>query len=452
MLGLGVTALSVARTVSSQGGRFGSFAYWPTAAGIGALAWLLVMAGRRRSGQQRATLTGCGTGLVFGIADALTRRAVQIASADSFAAVLTSWPGYCLVAASLIGLWLMESSFNAAPLHASLPAITAAEPPGGIALGVVVFGDRVQVSAGMIVLQAAGLAAIVAGVIMVARAPALSSLRPAHLIRAHRAATRTAAASLTAGPEPHPARTNRIVGSGPPLVLIMGYGWTMESWDPRLVHALARHNRVVTFDNSGVGRTAALPPPLTIDAMADQTSALIDTLGLGRPDVLGWSMGGMIAQALAVLHPAQVRRLVLCATYPGTGAAVVPSQTARQASSDFPANQGNAVAAFKAAIAQYPAAPPASAGTKGDQGLAVSDWWTGTDAAGREIARISVPTLVADGTDDQLVPAANDHILARLIPRAHLVLYPDAGHAFLFQEPTRVASLIQSFLTGHPSS
>jgi pimeloyl-ACP methyl ester carboxylesterase len=102
--------------------------------------------------------------------------------------------------------------------------------------------------------------------------------------------------------------------------LIMGYGWTMEGWDPRLVHALARHTRVVMFDNSGVGRTQQLPAPLTIDAMADQTSALIDALGLGRPNVLGWSTGGMIAQALAVLHPAQVRRLVLCATFPGTGA------------------------------------------------------------------------------------------------------------------------------------
>jgi len=244
----------------------------------------------------------------------------------------------------------------------------------------------------------------------------------------------------------------RVVGSGPPLVLIIGAGWTMEDWDPRLVHALAQHNRVVMFDNSGVGRTAALPPPFTIDAMADQTSALIDTLGLGRPDVLGWSMGGMIAQDLAILHPAQVRRLVLCATFPGTGAAVVPSATVRQVSSDFPANQVSAYDAFKAAISEYPAAPAASAAVKGAQALAMGDWWAGINAAGRKIASISVPTLIADGTDDQLDPVANDHILARLIPGARLVLYPDAGHGFLFQDGTPFASLVESFLTGHPSS
>ena len=248
----------------------------------------------------------------------------------------------------------------------------------------------------------------------------------------------------------------RVVGSGPPLVLIMGYAWTMEGWDPRLVHALARHNRVVMFDNAGVGRTQPLPGEstamLTIDAMADQTSALIDTLGLGRPDVLGWSMGGMIAQALAVLHPTQVRHLVLCATYPGTGAVAVPSQAAIRTGSIFPANQASAFNAFTAAISEYPAAPAPSALTKVAQAGAVSNWWDGTDAAGREIARISAPTLVADGTDDQLDPVANDHTLARLIPGARLVLYPDAGHGFLFQEGTRFASFIESFLTGHPSS
>ncbi len=243
----------------------------------------------------------------------------------------------------------------------------------------------------------------------------------------------------------------RVVGSGPPLVLIMGYAGTMEVWDPRLVHALARHHRVVMFDNAGIGRTQPLPGEptagLTIDAMAGQTSALIETLGLGRPDVLGWSMGGMIAQALAVLHPAQVRRLVLCATYPGTGT-VVPSQEAIQTGSLFPANQVSAYDAFTAAIAEYPAAPAAPAEAKTAQAAAVTKWWDGTDAAGRKIARISVPTLIADGTDDQLDPVANDHTLGRLIPRSRLVLYPDAGHGFLFQEGTRFASLIESFLTG----
>jgi len=240
----------------------------------------------------------------------------------------------------------------------------------------------------------------------------------------------------------------RVVGSGPPLVLIMGYGWTMEGWDPRLVHALAQHNRVVMFDNSGVGLTQPLPPPLTIDAMANQTSALIGTLGLGRPDVLGWSMGGMIAQALTVLHPAQVRRLVLCATFPGTGAGILPSAHGNI----FPANQVKAHDAFEAAISEYPAAPAAPTNTKVAQSVAETYWSDGIDAAGPKTARISAPTLIADGTEDQLDPVSNDYILARLIPRARLVLYPDAGHGFLFQEGTRFASLIESFLTGHPPS
>jgi pimeloyl-ACP methyl ester carboxylesterase len=80
------------------------------------------------------------------------------------------------------------------------------------------------------------------------------------------------------------------VGTGPPLILITGYTATMDGWDPRFVGALAEHHRVVIFDNAGIGRTEALPSPLTIDAMANQTSALIDTLGLRRPAVLGWSM------------------------------------------------------------------------------------------------------------------------------------------------------------------
>jgi pimeloyl-ACP methyl ester carboxylesterase len=250
----------------------------------------------------------------------------------------------------------------------------------------------------------------------------------------------------------------RVVGSGPPLVMIMGYAGTMEVWDPRFVDALARHYRVVIFDNAGIGQTQALPVPLTIDAMADQTSALIEALRLGRSDVLGWSMGGMIAQAVAVRHPAQVRSLVLCATFPGTGTAVVPSQAAIEAltSADsgpylFPADQGRAYQAFVAAISEYPAASPVPAAVATSQKGASLQWFDGTDPAGGMTAAISVPTLIADGTADRIDATANDRDLADLIRGARLVLYPDAGHAFLFQEGTRFTTLIESFLTAAPA-
>jgi pimeloyl-ACP methyl ester carboxylesterase len=251
----------------------------------------------------------------------------------------------------------------------------------------------------------------------------------------------------------------RVVGSGAPLVMIMGYGATMEVWDPRFVDALARHYRVVIFDNAGIGQTQALATPLTIDEMADQTSALIDALGLGRTDVLGWSMGGMIAQALAVRHPAQVRRLVLCATFPGTGAAVVPPPAGVQALTDghaqpylFPADQAAAYDAFVAAISGYPAASAVPASVIEAQGAASLEWFAGRDPAGRQAAAISVPALIADGTADRIDAVRNDYALAKLIPDARLVLYPDAGHAFLFQDETPFTSLIESFLGGAPSS
>jgi pimeloyl-ACP methyl ester carboxylesterase len=248
----------------------------------------------------------------------------------------------------------------------------------------------------------------------------------------------------------------RAVGSGPPLLLITGYAGTMEDWDRRFVDTLAQHYHVVIFDNAGVGRTRALPGPLTIDAMASQTSALITALGIKQPDVLGWSMGSMIAQALAVLHPSQVHRLILCASYPGNGTTVRPPQTAvsaltssnQQAALDalFPASQTAAQRTFVAAISAYPSSPAAPVGTVTAQGRAIDAWWAGHDPAGRQAAVISAPTLIADGTADPLDPLANSHALASLIPRANLTLYPDAGHAFLFQDQTAFISLIESFL------
>lgn len=248
----------------------------------------------------------------------------------------------------------------------------------------------------------------------------------------------------------------RSIGSGPPLVLITGYGGTMEGWDRRLIDALARHHRVVIFDNGGVGSTASLPAPLTVDAMADQTSALIGALGLRHADVLGWSMGSMIAQALAVRHPGQVRRLILCAAYPGNGHAIRPTRQAIDAlkSGDtqkvmadlFPPDQVDAQNTYLAAVSSYPSSSPAPPDIVAAQGQAVDMWWAGADPAGNAVARIHVPTLIADGTEDRLDPQRNSYAIARLIPGATLKLYPDAGHAFLFQDEASFAQTVASFL------
>ena len=133
----GETILSLARSIEPIGESFGSFSHWPTAGGIAVVAFIAVQAGRRRSGRHRATLTGLGAGLVFGIQDALTRQTLQILQNHGMSGLLHSWSAYCLVATGAVGILLMQSAFNAGPLHASLPTITAGEPVAGILLGIV---------------------------------------------------------------------------------------------------------------------------------------------------------------------------------------------------------------------------------------------------------------------------------------------------------------------------
>ena len=171
----GVTALSLARTIRAPEVTVGARAYWPFAVGaVAAIAAAFAALGRRRSGDLRAMFTGASAGVTFGIQDALTRRVIQVLTGHGVAALLTTWPGYTLVAVGLIGFWLMSSAFSAGPLHASLPAITAGEPVTGIALGIVVFSDQLHTSPGLIAVQVAGLAALVGGVVLVARGPALT--------------------------------------------------------------------------------------------------------------------------------------------------------------------------------------------------------------------------------------------------------------------------------------
>jgi pimeloyl-ACP methyl ester carboxylesterase len=247
----------------------------------------------------------------------------------------------------------------------------------------------------------------------------------------------------------------RELGSGPPLLLIMGLGGTMDNWSPSFVDALAEHHKVVVFDNAGVGKTATLSSPLTITAMADQTSALISTLHLAPALVLGWSMGGMIAQALAVLHPSQVSKLVLAATQAGTGKAVPPSAAAQAAVNSgspsvelsvlFPPSASAAAQLYGFSVLRYPDLYVVLPKVKVEQTTAIDQWFAGSVASGRDVTSLKVPTLVADGSEDALDPVSNDKQLAGLIKGAQLTLYSGAGHAFWFQDESAFLARLGAF-------
>ena len=177
LLCAGVTLLSLSRSTKPIGLSFGSFSHWYAAAIIAGVAYVAVLAGVARRGPARATLIGLAAGLVFGIQDALTRQTLEILQGHPVTVLFTNWAPYCLLGAGIVGLWLMQNAFSAGPLHASLPTIAAGEPVAGIALGIVVFGDRIQISPGMLAIEAGGIAALIVGVVAVARSSAFSGLR-----------------------------------------------------------------------------------------------------------------------------------------------------------------------------------------------------------------------------------------------------------------------------------
>jgi pimeloyl-ACP methyl ester carboxylesterase len=250
----------------------------------------------------------------------------------------------------------------------------------------------------------------------------------------------------------------RSIGEGPPLVLIMGLSGSMDAWPPSFVDALAVRRRVVIFDNEGIRRSTG-SGQLTIRRMARKTAALIRALHLKRPDVLGWSMGGMIAQSLARQHPRRVRRLVLCATAPGNGKATFPAPDVVAELADPTSAQSNlfsylfptapaASEAFVRGIASYPnSAPRAPSGVISAQSAASATWLAGRDPTGRPRSRLRLPVLVGGGELDRILPVANQRHLGRRLPRARLKVYPDAGHGFLFQHQRDWLRRINRFLS-----
>ena len=209
---VGVTLLSLSRSPKPIGLSFGSFSHWPAAAIIAGIAFVAVQVGQRTRGNARAVLTGLAAGLVFGIQDALTRQTLQIAQGHPLTVLFTTWAPYCLLGAGIVGLWLMQNAFSSGPLHSSLPTIAAGEPVAGIVLGIVVFGDRIQITPGELAIEAGGIAALIIGVVMVARSSAFGGLsKIPHVIKPHTAPHATPRAT----PADAPARGPGLDGTTP---------------------------------------------------------------------------------------------------------------------------------------------------------------------------------------------------------------------------------------------
>lgn len=234
----------------------------------------------------------------------------------------------------------------------------------------------------------------------------------------------------------------RSIGHGEPVVMIMGLGGTMDAWLPQLVDRIGRGRRVVVFDNRGTGRSSAGIKPITVKTMAGDTHGLIRALRLEHPDVLGWSMGGFIAQRLDLDHPRDVDRLALAATTGGGPGSTLPDPDALSTLLTggpaallgllfpLPAQQA-ASDAYIASITRWSDVSLSVPSDVLSAQLGTSAQWF---AHGANLKRIRAATLVGGGLEDRLIPPANQRRLAAGIKGAKLVLYPGAAHGFVAQD------------------
>jgi pimeloyl-ACP methyl ester carboxylesterase len=254
-----------------------------------------------------------------------------------------------------------------------------------------------------------------------------------------------------AGSELHVERR----GEGPPLLLIQGMGGNSAHWGEPFLRELERDFELVLYDHRGIGRSGPLKGDVTTADLARDALALLDALELARTHGFGFSMGGMVAQELALAAPGRVRSLTLASTSAGgtqskpTGGDVVQALTAAVLSGDRerlmrPAF-GLVVSARYAADAQnwetFAAmarqSTPAIGVSMAQQAAVVAH-----DAYGR-LRGLRVPTLVLHGTEDQMLSASNGDLLASLIPGARLELLDGVGHLAYWEQPERVAALVR---------
>jgi 3-oxoadipate enol-lactonase len=244
-------------------------------------------------------------------------------------------------------------------------------------------------------------------------------------------------------------------GSGEPLLLIQGMSGTHAAWGEVFLGPLREDFEIIAFDNRGIGFSAPVDGPFTIAEMAEDTAALLVELGLDSAHVVGISMGGMIAQELALAHPERLRSLTLGCTYcGGPGSQLMPEENARKlmegmASGDRDkairaAYEVNLSPAFRADESHWPAfhematSVPAAQETIQLQIQAIF----GHDTSGR-LGEISTATLIVHGTEDGVLPYANGELIASLMPSAHLETLEGIGHMVWWEQPERCADLIR---------
>jgi pimeloyl-ACP methyl ester carboxylesterase len=247
-------------------------------------------------------------------------------------------------------------------------------------------------------------------------------------------------------------------GSGEPLLLIMGWGGNAATWQPQ-IPGLAEHYRLIVFDNRGAGRSSAPDEPYTIRQMAADTFGLLDALDVARAHVFGISMGGMIAQELALEQPERVASLVLGCTSPGgEKAAGLHDEitTFRESVGDDGPDlewfaeflrrlwtnealvkSGPRLQDFVFSIIRFPPAPHGI--RRQADAIAQHD-------AFERLHAISVPTLVTTGAEDTLIDPENSELLAELIPNAELRIFEGLRHAFHLERPDLVNSIIIEFI------
>ncbi len=246
-------------------------------------------------------------------------------------------------------------------------------------------------------------------------------------------------------------------GSGPPILLIMGLSFTLEMWFRVLPH-LRKSYRVILFDNRGIGKSDVPRGPYTIPTLASDAAAVLDAAGVEAAHVVGASMGGMVAQELALRFPQRVLSLLLgCTSYSGLFSRWPNFRKGPNNLTWFRAGRPQRERAMRHML--Y-AAGTLNEWIEEDIGVRCQCNWTYKGVLGqlagillwnsyRRLPSIQVPTLVVHGDEDHLIPPENGRIIAARIPGARFELIPQAGHVFITDQPEATIRLLLGFLAQH---